>query len=167
MIITEGLVLVAFGWRFWLDRTLNDLKDEIEAKGTVLESLQDQEDEIRLLQQKMDIYKDLWYQSSSYAPVFKEVNSYLPVDAEELTVSISKDEVGTLLTIEGIANGEDIDQMENQVKDSDTFVNRQLGKVEREEVEANLYSFSIFGYVKFNTLRTSVGNYEITEPAAE
>lgn len=163
VIVTEVLVLGAFGWRFWLDRRLTDLKEEIEQKGEILRSLSDQEQEIRLLQTKLGTYKELWTQSSSYTSVMKEVNGYVPAGTEDLTVSITKTEEGRAISITGIVDRDEISNFENSLKDSTNFSKVRLSEIEREGEGENIYSFVLLAELISGEGRPSLTQNEITE----
>jgi Tfp pilus assembly protein PilN len=163
VIITEVLVLGAFGWRFWLDRKLNDLKEEIENKGEVLKSLSSQEEEIRNLQSKIDVYRDLWSASSNYSPIVQEVNSYIPSDTEDLTVSISQTNEGKTLAVSGEVDRESISALENSLKDSASFSDVALAAIERRGEGEDVYSFTLLVKIVLAEERESLSQNAITE----
>jgi len=168
VILTEALVLIAFGWRFWLDRSLNDLKDEIEVRGAVLKSLHEDEVEIGILQQKMATYKSLWNQGSRYSKVMEEVNGYLPQSAEGLNVTIDyiEDETGTYLlcTISGRAPRDEIQVLEDEINESEIFYDKNLGDIELEGEGGVIYNFSVSAKVVSDVAREPLGiTYENTE----
>jgi len=145
VIVTELLVLGAFGWRFWLDRKLNDLKRGIESKGEVLKGLSEQEQEIRALQAKMSSYRQLLEGSSDYTSVIREINGYIPSGVEDLTVAVGKRDVDNIprLTISGQLDREKISDLENSLKDSTNLSDVALSSIERESEESTVYSFTL------------------------
>jgi len=163
VIITEALVLGAFGWRFWLDRKLNDLKDDIGVRGEILKSLSDQEDEIRLLQDKMFTYTELWSVSSNLSPTIKEVNRYIPTDIEELSFSMSTNETGRVLSISGEVGRSEISDLENKLKDSDSFSDVALSAIERKSDSSDIYNFTITAKIIFDEVRGPLTEDESTE----
>lgn len=163
VIITELLVLGAFGWRFWLDRKLNDLKEDIESKGEILKSLSAQEEEIRTLQAKMDVYKELWAQSSNYSSIIQEVNTYIPSETDELIVSIGETREGKVLSISGEINRDSIGNLENSLKDSLSFSDVVLSAIERKSEGEDVYSFTLVAKIVFAQQRQSLSAYEGTE----
>lgn len=165
VILTEFLVLGAFGWRFWLDRTLNDLKDDIETKGEILKSLASQEDEIRLLQSKINTYKDLWVKSSNFSPTLKEINDYIPSDTEELSVSIVNSKEGKGFVISGEVERDQISKLENKLKDSESFSDVTLSAIEKKQEGIDLHSFTLTAKIIFNQTRQPLGQNENTESA--
>jgi len=163
VIVTELLVLGAFGWRFWLDRRLNDLKDDIELDGNVLKRLSNQEAEIRLLQDKMSTYEELWTGSSNLSPVVKEVNRYIPNDIDDLTFSLSEGKDGRILSISGEVERVEISSLENDLKDSDNFSDVALSAIERKSESSNLYDFTITAKIIFSQTRENLTEDEETE----
>lgn len=170
VIFTELLVLGAFGWRFWLDRELNDLKDAIEDQGEVLKNLADDEAEIRVLQDKLLAYGQLWDSSSNYSLVFNEINRYVPTNTEDLTVALRYDKDGRSFTIEGQVEREEIDELENDLKDSSVnFSDVVLASI--DDKGDNLWDFTIRGKIILSELRTSLSinqdaDTELTTPGA-
>ncbi|MFC1780404.1 PilN domain-containing protein [Patescibacteria group bacterium] len=163
VIITELLVLGAFGWRFWLDRTLNDLKEDIEVKGEVLKSLSEEEDGIRILQSKMETFSSLWDQSSNLTPIVKEINDYITTDIEDLSVSISSSEGGKTFTISGEMERDEISQIENDLKDSSSFSDVALSNIERSDEGSDIYSFSMTAKIIFDEVREPLEQNEGSE----
>lgn len=161
VIFTEAFVLIAFGWRFVLDRRLNDLKSDIESRGTVLKSLRNDEDEIKLLQSKMATYDGLWNQSSAYSIVMEEVNGYIPQNAEEIDITITnveeEGEVFLQCSISGKAPRDEIQQLESSINNSDTFYDKKFGEIELESESVDIYNFSITAKVTSNIIRVPLG----------
>jgi hypothetical protein len=167
VIIVEVFVLGAFGWRFWLDRTLTDLKENIEDKGEVLKSLSSQEDEIRILQRKMTAHEELWVLSSNLSPIIEEVNNYIPSETEELKVSLTVEEEGRLISISGKVSREKIDRLENKLKDSTNFSDVTLSDIEKESTGEDAYVFSLSARIIFNTPREAFSQNESTESTSD
>lgn len=162
VIITEGLVLIAFGFRFVLDRRLNDIKDSIEEKGSTLKILAEQEDSIRLLQSKISAYDSLWDSSSYYTAILADVNNYVPSETSELEVSVSDQEGVTTLYIKGELERALIDELENNFKDSANYRDVTLSTIERQSAE-DIYEFSLSAKYNENKLRENIGSYENSE----
>lgn len=156
VIITELFVLGAFGWRFWLDRRLNDLKEAIEQKGQVLRSLSSQEEEIRLLQARMATYKGLWEESSNYTPIISEINSYIPSETVDLLVSINKTDDGRNLLISGELERSRIDELENSLKDSQSFTDVTMAEMDSIDKEENTYDFTLSAEIIYKESRDAL-----------
>ena len=163
VIITEILVLGAFGWRFWLDRRLTDLETAIEGKGEILKSLSDQEEEIRTLQAKLTSYKELWTQSSNFTPIIQELNTYIPQETEDLEVSVRETEEGRTLVVSGKVDRDKISDLENSLKDSLSFSDVALSAIERESGLENIYIFTLNANIIFEEEREPLTRSEITE----
>jgi hypothetical protein len=154
VIVTELFVLIAFGWRFWLDRTLNDLKGEIETNGDILKNLSDQEDNIRLLQDKLTAYSDIWSKSSNISPVLKEVNGYIPSGINQLSVGIQTGKEGKTLAVQGETSRDQVSKLENALKDSKSFTDVSLATIEKKGEGTDMYNFSITAKVIFSKERS-------------
>jgi capsular polysaccharide biosynthesis protein len=163
VIITELLVLGAFGWRFWLDRSLTNLNNDIEQKGEALKNLAGQEDEIRLLQTKMDTYKQTWNVSSNLTPIFKEIRGYTSSDMEELSIRISRDKEVKTINVSGKTNRDDISDIENSLKDSENFTNVTLSSLERDSGGEDIYTFVLVANIIFDEAREPLGSDASTE----
>ncbi|MBU0976252.1 MAG: PilN domain-containing protein [Patescibacteria group bacterium] len=160
VVLTEVLVLGAFGWRFWLDRTINDLNDDIERKGEVLKSLSEQEQEIRLIQTKVDTYRTIWNASSNFSPIFEELNRYIPDGVDELVVSISSSREFQSMSVSGEVEREKIDKLENNLKDSNTFTDVVLSTIQRKSSGTeSRYVFTIEAKILLNQSRGPLSSY--------
>jgi hypothetical protein len=163
VVLTELIVLGAFGWRFWLDRRLNDLKDDIEAKGEILKSLSDQELEIRDLQSKMNTFNQLWDQASNMTAIVGEVNEYIPEDTEELNVTIQDTLEITSISISGKSQRSDVSKIEGYLKDSESFSDVVLSEMEKDKGEGDIYTFTMTAKIVSNNLRESISSNESSE----
>ena len=157
VIFVEILVLVAFGWRFWLDRQLNDINEEIERKGEILKNLSEQESEIRLLQTKINTFDELWNQSSNLSPVFVEVNSYIPTGVENLNVSFQSSKNDKSISVSGETEREKVDELENKLKDSNSFSNVILAEIGRESSDSEIYTFTLKADLVYSQTREVLG----------
>ena len=159
VIFVEIIVLAAFGWRFWLDRQLNDLNEEIERKGEVLKNLSEQEAEIRLIQAKVNTFGELWDQSSNLSPVFRELNSYIPSGVGNLRVSLQETIREKTMQVSGEVEREKIDELENKLKDaSNYFSNVILSEIGRESAESEEYAFTIKADIIYGQQRDPLSN---------
>ncbi len=163
VIVTEVLVLGAFGWRFWLDRRLNDLKEDIETNGEILKSLSSQEDEIYLLQRKINTYRGLWNTSSNFHPIVELLDNYMPSDVEELEVSVTNSRDGKGFTISGKVEREKISDLEDKLKDSDKFSDVTLSAIEKEHEGSDIHSFTIIAKIVYDHSRDPLSSNENTE----
>jgi hypothetical protein len=157
VIVTELIVLLAFGWRFYLDRSLNDLNERISKKGNALKSLSDDEDEIRIIQAKLNTYRELWTVSSTYAEVISEINNFMPTGISEASISIQEDETTRKLSIRGSGPRDKIQELETSLKNSTTFTDVELKQLEGEGGGEENDEFVFTAKVILNLIR-QVGN---------
>ena len=162
VILTEAVVLVAFGMRFYLDRKLNDLKNQIEQKGSTLEILAEEEKEIRRVQSKISAYGTLWESSSNFDLIFQDINTYIPVETDKLEISLSDDGINTILSVKGELERSLINDLENNFKDSDNYRNVSLNTIQRAS-GGEIYEFSLSAEVNLNNPRTEIKGYETSE----
>lgn len=162
VIVVELLVLGAFGWRFFLDRKLKDINEDIEVYGEALKNLSDEEQDIRIYQTKMHTYEELWDKSSNMHPILKEVNSYIPSNTKGLSVSVSNSISGKSLKISGqISDSKKIDELEGKLKTKDDYFKDVT--VDIQSSSGSDYSFSISAYIIYNEARTPLTSNGQTE----
>jgi hypothetical protein len=155
VIVVELFVLGAFGWRFWLDRRVKDLEEEIRIKGEVLKSLTTQEAEVRELQSRIDTYKNLWAQSSNLLPVIQEVDSYISEDIKDLKIDYKRQGTeGDTFTISGQLERSEIDKLENKITDSEKFKDKSLSSIEKADDEEDIWKFIIDARITYDEERT-------------
>jgi len=155
VIFIELLVLGAFGWRFWLDRRVTNLEDEIKTKGEILKNLSSQEAEIRELQNRISTYKNLWVKSSNLYPVLQEVNSFIDEDTQELAMSYrraTKD--GDIFSLSGQLEREKIDKLEDKFNESEKFKDKALSAIKRVNEGEDVWEFTIDARITYGEERT-------------
>ncbi len=158
IIVTQLFIIGAFGWRFWLDRELNNLEDGIEEKGGALKNLAEQEQEIRIIQNRLNAYNEVWTGSSNHTPVIKEAFRHIPNNINDFSFSLRQDQTSRVLSIGGEISREKIDKLENSLKDSQPyFKDVTLSDIER--TDGNLYSFTISAEIIYESKRSALSNY--------
>lgn len=78
VIITEGIALSAFLYRFTLDRQVIDLHDEISQKQAFVKLLKTNEDAFRNLQERLEVASQLSTTGSGTNQVFIDILSLIP-----------------------------------------------------------------------------------------
>lgn len=122
--------------------------------------MQEQELEIRDLKQKMGAYNQLWNVASQLVPVSNELTGYVPDDVDDLIISITTDEDGIIgISMNGKIGVEELDELENELKGSDTFSNVVINKADRTDDE-DIKEFSITSQVFDNLNRPALQNEE-------
>lgn len=102
IIITEGLALLAFLFRFSLDKQLVDLRDHIKQEQAVLELLKNNEATYRNLQDRLSLAKTTTESTAQTTQVFFDMLKLIPTDMNVTTFQMTEDSVrleGTLGSI--------------------------------------------------------------------
>lgn len=143
VIITEVLVLGAFGWRFYLDRRVNDLNEEIDTFQEVLDRVEEDELEYRILQEKFVAYNEIWENASLTHSFIPQIQSLIPDSIENESLSYSNGD----LSISGSGSVEDIEAMENSINSSSLLINKFTTNYESVEDDGTNSSVREFTFV--------------------
>lgn len=117
--LTELMIVFAFGGKVVVDTVAKNMDQQIETAQQQLQFLSTLEPQIREVQRKDNLYKNLWRQSYSYTEVFNEVMSYIVNPGAEIVISIKTDTV----TISGTDDLSALQILEDKMKTSSTFRN--------------------------------------------
>lgn len=123
VILVELIVIVCFVARVIVDRTARDLEEVLEENKNQLDSLKDIEANIRELQKSLSDYENIWASSSGNALYIEEVYGYSPNLFRAYNVSL--DGHGKM-TISGVASEDDVQDLENTMKNSLSFSQVEL-----------------------------------------
>lgn len=87
VVFTEMIVILSFVTRFSLDRQVTDLNGSINQKKVIIQSYGDLEDEVRLVQKKIQSYQEV-SQQTNITEVFPELSKVVPpnVTLNDLTI---------------------------------------------------------------------------------
>lgn len=122
MIVSEIAVAISFVGKVVVDVQAKNLDDVIKEKSFELAQYAPViEPNLRGIQQKAATYATVWERSAAYNDVLKEVFSYIPNQAADLTVRITDDD----LTITGGDSLEALSQIEAKMKESSTFISSE------------------------------------------
>lgn len=102
VVLTEFVVILAFGSRFYFDKKLNDLIEVIGQKQAVVESYVDIENKIRDLLSRQAIVDKYLKENLGISDVINQIKRVTPADVSFTEISL--DGVGFTLT--GIAESE-------------------------------------------------------------
>jgi hypothetical protein len=122
MLVSEVAVAISFVGKVVVDVQAKNLDDAI--KGKVFELSQYApviEPNLRQIQQKANVFTNIWEASSGYSDVLKEIYSYVPNPAADLSIRIAESDV----TITGGDSLEALSQIEAKMKASATFVSSE------------------------------------------
>ena len=93
IISTEIVVLMAFIYRFTLDRKITDLNDEITQKTAILEANQQFEQQFRYLQNRVGQIGTLFAHQDAPIQILKHLEQITPQGISFITFSFAKDAV--------------------------------------------------------------------------
>lgn len=102
VILTEGIALAAFLYRFSLDRQLVDLHDHIQQQTAVVNLLKNNEATFRNLQNRLSVAKNVMTSANSFTKSFVDILKLIPSDMQVATFQMTPDAVrmeGTLQSI--------------------------------------------------------------------
>lgn len=107
VILTEGIALIAFLYRFSLDRTLVDLHDHITQQTAVLNLLKNNEATFRNLQGRLKLAKDVTDDSTQFTKIFTDILKTIPDDMNVTSFQMTEGTVhieGTIQSITSVRN---------------------------------------------------------------
>ena len=153
VIFTEAIVLIVFLARFKLDAEILDLKQQMQAKAQLIESLQDFEEEFRLTQTKIKTVESLLSQKSDNAQFLGILEEKTPVDI--ILTSLSNRE-GTVELVGLAEQYASVTQLVEELKKEDQLFSKvvlaSLGRVKEKGSEEN----EELGKIHF-TIQASLG----------
>ncbi len=93
VIVTETVALVAFIYRFSLDRELIDLHDDIKSRQAIVKLLKDNEDAYRSLQARLELAKNFTDVEEQTSTIFSDINSFVSNDISITKLLLSENQV--------------------------------------------------------------------------
>lgn len=93
VILTEAIALLAFLYRFSLDRQLIDLHEQIKRKERIVNQLQKEEEKFRNLQDRITIAGALNEKSASFGKTFSDIMQLSPRDTSITSIHFSTNNV--------------------------------------------------------------------------
>jgi hypothetical protein len=123
IILVEIVVLIAFGFKVWVDIQGKELDKSIERSEAIVNAMATSEKEYRLVQAKTSSYKTIWDASIDYSKLLENINSILPITSsiKDITVSFDKEQI----SISGISpksKESEIKNLENDLKNNSPFL---------------------------------------------
>jgi len=91
VVLTEFVVLLAFGSRFYFDKKVNDLKEEVDQKQAQIQAFADTENEIRIILAKQTPISNYLSGNMAFGQRYEELGRIMPsgVKLERLTLDKS------------------------------------------------------------------------------
>lgn len=102
VVLTEFVVILAFGSRFWYDRKLNDLTESIDQKQAVVESYAEIEDRARDILERQKIISSYLTNSLEVRKRIEEIKRITPSDVNYSQIGLG----ATSLDFSGTAGSE-------------------------------------------------------------
>ncbi|MBU1085328.1 MAG: PilN domain-containing protein [Candidatus Beckwithbacteria bacterium] len=106
VVFTELIVISAFLFRFSLDRKLTDLKEEMQARQSVVESYGDFENNFRKIQKQLNSIKEINDSSVNVDAILLNISQITPIDTVYKSINIINGKVsleGETLSEVGLA----------------------------------------------------------------
>jgi Tfp pilus assembly protein PilN len=127
---TQLIVLLAFFSRFKLDRELTDLQESVEQKQTIVESLVEFENEVRLIQDRLATIKTLKSNHDLIRSSLESIKKTLPPGNTLVKLDIGKG----VIDIAGISQDEQsIASLINQFSASPLYSSVQFGQIKKQD----------------------------------
>jgi Tfp pilus assembly protein PilN len=140
VIITELVVIIAFVFRFKLDRNLSDLYEEIEVKRSQIEELEEFENEFRTIQNRLKTINELEERRKNPQTALSQLASLVP-----LNVTFNKLEIGAdSLSLSGYSLSESgLATLINNLNQSLYFDNIELGNISKSSSSEISFTLSM------------------------
>lgn len=145
VIFTELVVLIAFGSRFWLDRTLNDLHESIIQKQAIIKSAKDLEQQSRSIQMRLHEAGGILSSNLAVEDILKLLGKITPTDIIFENMVITKTQVNiSASTLSELSLSVFIYNLRN----SKIFNDISLDNVEKNKKQQGEISFSLSAKLK-------------------
>lgn len=142
IICTEVIVLLAFIYRFSLDRKVTDLEEAIAQKSAIIEANQEFETYFRNLQTRTEQIGTLLENEDVVIGVIRYLESITPLDVELSTITISaRDRTLTLNAISGTSSS--LALFLSQLKNSDVITQVNVNSLAKQNTGTGETLFSI------------------------
>ena len=106
VVFTELVVILAFLYRFGLDRKLTDINEQVDQKQSMVESFGELEDKFRKLQNQLETIKEVQEKQLVVEDALSMISQITPQDAVYSVVDISEDKIvleGRVISQVGLA----------------------------------------------------------------
>lgn len=160
VVVCEILIVLAFIGKVIVDIQAKDINEALEEKSTTLAQFFGTiEGELRDIQQRAGVYRNVWEFSNSFSSILKEVQSYITNPGVKVTITIS----GKNLTIRGDDNLQALQLIESQMKTSPNFKDVKLElNTESSEVVAEVGKYAITATILELDTRIKLDEIETT-----
>lgn len=146
VIITEGVALAAFIYRFSLDKQLVDLNDKIKSEQSIVKSFKNNEDKYRNLQERLALASKLSITGESSVKIFDDVFSFAPKDFIFSNFIMSEDRIKIDANVGSIPS---LAAFISNIKNYPNITSVNLDKIENKVANATI-SVTIIANLKKN-----------------
>ena len=144
VILTEGIALAAFLYRFSLDRRLSDLHDQIKQKQAILSPLKSNEAKYRNLQDRLFLVSNFSSLSMERNKILKDILNLTPQGITLNNLSLNKNSININANVQAIPSLTLFVSLLKNYPSTDTL---NLGSIEKKPL-ANLIIVSITADLK-------------------
>lgn len=131
ILFTELLIVASFAGKVIVDTVAKNLDQQIQTSQKQLQFLSSLEPEIREIQKKDSIYRNLWRQAYSYSEIFSEITSYLVNPDSQIAISLINENI----SISGTDDLTSLQILEQKMKTSTTFKNVYIANLTLQQTE--------------------------------
>lgn len=142
LFIAQIAIITVFGAKVLVDLQAKLIEDQITEIDQKLDFEYAQAiPRIAMLQQQTSSYAKLWENSYAYAGIVREIDSYIDESEVEIEITINANE----MNLTGIGDRTGVAELEQQLKQSDTFRTVELYEIKSEgsQVAADQGGFGI------------------------
>ncbi|MBI2431039.1 MAG: hypothetical protein HYV39_03430 [Candidatus Levybacteria bacterium] len=133
VILTEGVALSAFLYRFTLDQQLIDLHDKIKGEQSLVKLLKNNEDAFRNLQERLTAAAQLSEAGKQTVNIFVDINSLASSDLTISTLALSENQIKIAASVQSVSA---LTNFIKNLRDHPKIQSVSLDKIENKTVTA-------------------------------
>jgi Tfp pilus assembly protein PilN len=135
IILTETIALVAFLYRFILDRQLIDQRDRITQTAAVIKAFQSSEKNYRNLQSRLDIISKVDKQATDQTTMFSDIVNNAPNGIRFNTVTVSTNGIHIDADVQTIGS---LTAFVNKMKQNPNILSVSIDKIENKTSDSTI-----------------------------
>lgn len=133
IILTETIALVAFLYRFILDRQIIDQKDRIAQNAAQLKLYEQSEKDFRNLQSRLDLIGKLEKQAPEQITLFSDIITNTPKGMTMTTINVSSNGIHIDANVQSVAS---LTKFVNTLKQNPRVLTVSIDKIENKTLDA-------------------------------
>lgn len=149
VILTEGIALVAFIYRFSLDQQLVDLHNRIGQEQAILKLLANNEKNYRSVQERLSLSQQIITQSAATSNLFQTIIGYVPSTINITNVTFASDNIRFDLSASSI---DPITSLVNKLKANPAISSVSIDKIDNRTATSTL-SVTITALIKSGKIK--------------